>query len=934
MSQDGADDEIPQEGRNLSKPRSITTPRMSSASEISSPDSRSHYDAMSTRTSSQTSRLVERYSTADDAMPSPSILVATRVPLQSYSADDITCSREQSDPDQKSRVQTSRFHPRLGGKIKIGLSILLPRQSSVGTPTSASPKNFSPILKDAQSTCSPVSMDTPRFSEAPLKKTPSKRYPTSRKSLLGSKRPGSIQEEEIDMTLLESAMPMGTSDKPVVATVEEVDSDEQPAEVGRPEPSPMVPGFDLSTYSGAIGPDEAQLKEIHRREAAGMLTGGLGQGLKPDATIKSTDLFSQQPPPTPTSGRVTMKSVRSTRSGKTATLKSLGQSEANKRGEIIEVVMDPMPFDLSSFAGDDNNNSSMDFIKGAPTRQGTFQTAKTEVFYPQANWKPFWMRWPYLCTLVVISLVLAASQEYLCQKYAPGKEALFVFRSSDDLKTWDYFSFKYLPTGIAVFFGVLWQLTDFEVKRLEAYYQLSKEGGALAAESLNVDYITFFSYLRPIQALQVKHYAVAISSIATLLAVSLVPILQAASVVLSPSREQRERFPYTPKQIHIAPVYSRLLTTLLLLIAILGFSLLWQLQRRRSGLVADVKGIAGIAAMANRSHILMDFKNMDTATHESIHQTLKTHRYSLRNSSLAPEGLSLTQADKDKYDQQKRTDNPHPLMLRLIAGIPFIIGMALFLGLIPIVLFTPANALTDKAPWLLTLAAVSIKLAWGTLETSVRMIEPYYRLSKRHASPRVLTLDYTSMAFGWMPIRAFLNGHILVGCVGLGSVFAEVLTVCVTSFSTVAGNDFTSSAKLRARTPQPINSGEETFNSFWVSFSLAMCILSYLCFFGSLVYFRRRHPFLPRQPSTIASVLAFIHQSKMLYDFVGTEKMSSEEMVRKLVRIGKKYGLGWFTGRDGERHCGVDEEELLGSYEHGLNVRDAVLLWAPNWQTN
>lgn len=351
--------------------------------------------------------------------------------------------------------------------------------------------------------------------------------------------------------------------------------------------------------------------------------------------------------------------------------------------------------------------------------------------------------------------------------------------------------------------------------------------------------------------------------------------------------------------------------------------------------------------MANRSHILMDFKNMDTADPEMIHQTLKMHRYTLRNSSLAPDDkIEITKEEKDKYDQQVRHENPHPLMLRLIAGVPFIIGMILFMIVVPIILFAPnASIVTEKTPWLLTGLAVCIKLAWGTLETDVRMIEPFYILSKRHASPKVLTLDYTAMAFGWMPIRALLNGHLLVGLVGLGSVLAEVLTVCATSFGNVSGSDFATKPPHHKRDdgagpgpPPPdsgngVDAGEETFASFWVSFVLAMAILSFLCFVAGLVYARRRHPFLPRQPNTIASILAFIHQSKMLYDFVGTEKMNNDEMVKRLMGIGKMYGLGWFVGRDGEIHCGVDEEELAGNYKHGDDQRKATMPWTTNWET-
>lgn len=453
--------------------------------------------------------------------------------------------------------------------------------------------------------------------------------------------------------------------------------------------------------------------------------------------------------------------------------------------------------------------------------------------------------------------------------------------------------------------------------------------------------VTFFNMLRPIRALQFKHYAVAVSSLATLIAVSLVPTLQAASIELYPPKSERLDHPNATKEIRINAVYSRLLSVILLLVAIMGCVLVYQLERRPSGLVADVKGVAGIAAMANRSHILMDFKNMDTATPELIHQTLKTHRYSLRNSSLAPEeAVILTQEEKDKYDQQVRPENPHPLMLRLVAGIPFIISMMLFLVFVPVVLFNgAANIITNKAPWLLTLLAVFIKLAWGTLETDVRMIEPFYILSRRHASPKVLTLDYTAMAFGWMPVRAFMNGHLLVGLVGLGSVLAEALTVCMTSFVNVDGGDFVKQTIARnnaRRDDVPpadnINAGEETYLSFWLSFALTVAIVLFLMLIASLVYLRRRHPFLPRQPNTIASILAFIHQSKMLYDFVGTEKMNNDEMVKRLGGLGKKYGLGWFVGRDGDVHCGVDEEELVSGYKHGDDARKASQPWNEDWE--
>jgi hypothetical protein len=405
-------------------------------------------------------------------------------------------------------------------------------------------------------------------------------------------------------------------------------------------------GVDLTSFTGPMSPiSQTQWKEINLQEQKGILTGGLGQGWTPDETITSTDLYASAPPTPRTPGSISRKmSFRSPGIKRQPTLRDLAQSEANKRGQVIKVIVEDETkdedgagepgavVDLSSMTGAANaGHKSVNFDQISRPKSLSLPVPNAEVFYPQANWKPFSMRWPYLTLLIILSVTLAAVQEYLYQ--ASSRKPLYHFTKASDLNTWDYFCFKYLPTLVTVTFGIMWQVTDFEVKRLEAYYQLSKSGGALAAESINVDYITFFNFFRPFRALKYKHYAVAVSSLATLITVSLVPTLQAASVKLKPDRAARKLNKDIEKGIHIDAVWSRFLSVLLIFVAIFGCVLVWQLQKRRSGLVADVKGIAGIAAMANRSHILMDFKDMDTATPDEIHKRLKSHRYTLRNSS-------------------------------------------------------------------------------------------------------------------------------------------------------------------------------------------------------------------------------------------------------------------------------------------------------------
>ncbi|KAF7536212.1 hypothetical protein G7054_g4725 [Neopestalotiopsis clavispora] len=743
-------------------------------------------------------------------------------------------------------------------------------------------------------------------------------------------------EDDYDMSLLKAAAPLGMSS---------FDMDTNNRDLRELK----TPVFDMTSYSGPLGSqDHDFMRGLQQQEASGQLTGGLGAGISPDATIKSDQLLAKSPAVNRSfsfSRALSMRRKPTTRNE----IKNLGQTTANRTGEVIEVIMEePSDVDLSIMTGP--NPAGVD---PAHIRQSTFPRAdaKKEVFYPQPNWKPLTMRWPYLMSMILLSLGLAITQEVLYQQSQAAP--LMTFRTPGDIRPFDYFVLKFLPTIVTVTFGVLWTMTDFEVRRLEAFYQMSKEGGALAAESINVDYLTMFNLMRPIRALHRKHYAVAVSSITSLLAVSLVPTLGSAAIVMNPDKATRDNSPLVEKTITMHPLLSRLLTSTFLIIALLGVGLLYQLQSRRSGLLADVKGIAGLASMAVVSHIMMDFKGMDIAKSKAIHSQLRNHRYVLRNSSLAPDdSSSMTTQEKARYKEAHLSENPHPIMLRAEGAIPFIVGILLFLGFISVLLFTKLSEVTDKAPWIVTALAVCIKLAWGSLETDMRMMEPYYILSKRHAPAKTLTLDYTAMPFGWVTVRALLNQHWLVALVGFGTVLAETLTIFVTSLATVEGKDFVDQIRHDAleahggggsdhhitlrhhdNTTNPdFQSGQETVQSFVVSLGFAVFILLYMLVVATIVFVRRRHPFLPRQPNTIASILAFMHQSKMLYDFVGTAKLSTAEVEARLQDLGKTYGLGWFEGRDGQTHAGIDEEELSQPYIHGIDFSQAGKPWDREWQ--
>lgn len=602
------------------------------------------------------------------------------------------------------------------------------------------------------------------------------------------------------------------------------------------------------------------------------------------------------------------------------------QKEAEKTERIVAIA--DIPVDISDFhAGSDFDSAS---ILTADTGLGKGQSGKS-YFFPddpeQPSWRPFSMGRPWLSMLIFIALALAGLQEFLCQlsltRIRDDPEGgLVTFNKPGELSITKFFTWKYAPIMTFVFYGILWQMTDFEVKRLEPYYQLSKKTGATAGESLNMDYLTFMSWLVPLRALHHKQYAVIYSSVSTLVASSLVPVLQSASIVTFPPKSERSDDQL--KSVRIDPPWSRAVSACLIFVALSGTALMYAM-RRKSGLQSDPQGIAGIAAMAVGSHVLEEFRGLDTASLATIHKQLRHRRYILHKSSLWQGEFIRNNAEK----VHEHSTDPRPLMLRKRLGVLFIAFMVAVTGAIPVFMFVNgAGIVTEKVPFLLTALATIIRILWNTLNCDVRMIQPFWILAQRHAPAKTLTLDYAGTNPLLLPFKAMFNRHFLVMLVAFGSILAEILTVCVSSLS-VDGKKFIPGQG----DDDPLDSSdldrhdtEQTFRSFWASLILSIAIMLYLIAIALLTYVKRSHKFMPRQIGSIASVLAFINQSHMLLDFVGTEKLDSSRMTKHLEKSRKTFALGWVSGRDGQDHLAIDQEEILAEYKYGVDWRETRIL--------
>ncbi|EWC47287.1 hypothetical protein DRE_03406 [Drechslerella stenobrocha 248] len=491
------------------------------------------------------------------------------------------------------------------------------------------------------------------------------------------------------------------------------------------------------------------------------------------------------------------------------------------------------------------------------------------------NWRPWEMDWPYLTFLNIMTLGLAGLTEYLIQlSDTIGTEGLIQYQKASDVPIDQWIAWKYVPTIVGVVFGVLWQVIDTEVRRNEPYYQMSKPQGSIAKYSLNVDYFEFLSFLTPFQGLKYRQWAVACSSFCYLISYAIIPNLLGALLdTESFDDDEKEANGGNEKYLRVDSRYARPLEVMFLLVGVIGICLQILIIRRKSGLVGDVSGIAGIAAMANKSHILMDFKGLDEADERQIHEHLSKRRYRLHKMSLYL-GADVAMADRPEFHESKRKkmkkESPNHPIFTFLTAIPFAAFLIAVLAIMPVLSFTEGGKdFIQKVPFTATFLGILVKSIWEVLDKQLRIMQPFKSLSDGDARPNILTMDYTGTVPGWVTVKAMRNRHWLLALVTLDSVLIELLTVTMGSFLNRSASD------------------EETPTSINVSFALAT--------------------------------------SKMVTDFEHMEQWTTSKREARLMEINKKYSFGWFSGRDKQIHLGIDQCPINSRYEYGRDYKKGVV---------
>ncbi|KAH7396348.1 hypothetical protein BKA66DRAFT_409716 [Pyrenochaeta sp. MPI-SDFR-AT-0127] len=174
------------------------------------------------------------------------------------------------------------------------------------------------------------------------------------------------------------------------------------------------------------------------------------------------------------------------------------------------------------------------------------------------HWKPTALRAPILIFTLLMCWSLIAVLQIMLTRSQRDSGIIFAPRISD-LPLSQTFLYLYFPTILAVIFSIFWAWIDLEAKRMEPYYQLSKENGALGKDSLLLHYPFDFIPLVPLKAFRDRHWPVFWASLAVVLVTwGLVPTQAGIFSVRTVTRTTNITFSVSTSSIPVAQQASNL----------------------------------------------------------------------------------------------------------------------------------------------------------------------------------------------------------------------------------------------------------------------------------------------------------------------------------------------------------------------------------------
>lgn len=506
----------------------------------------------------------------------------------------------------------------------------------------------------------------------------------------------------------------------------------------------------------------------------------------------------------------------------------------------------------------------------------------------------------------------------------------------------DYFTSSYLSVILAVCLKLTWGLVFSGLKLMEPFYQLTKDGGASAEESLLADYLSAAYSWSHVKHIFGGHWVMLFSTIVYIAVAALSPIAAESMSVIGTEfcpASDGTLGPCEPVWLINLPV-ARGLEGVLCLVAVAIVLVMAFNWRRKSGVFSNPSSIASMAALLSHEDMLTDLRQLDQhASDKSIAAALSDFRYTLLSYETAPGtgqyryGIARTTssfnsayalASSHNFDQASRAkyrslhnpsatsfENYSPVReqksfnvtWRLTRDVLFLVGlMAFFSVVLAYRLVTDDsgfnnffNSGTFGPKFILTAAAAVVDFQWKTLEREVRILGPYQNLHKRMADAHHSVL----VDVGGVPIST------IWGSIARGELFHAL-----TAFTAIL-----SDCLIVAIPGVPFSSGTVR-EAYLLSSCVSMVILGIMMLLMvAIIVWRIRSTKLkmPREPNTILAVWLMLcdEGNEVRKEYSGWESTRGGERDRAARGRGAKYWGGWAKTDDGAERwrVGVEGEQ-------------------------
>ena len=194
----------------------------------------------------------------------------------------------------------------------------------------------------------------------------------------------------------------------------------------------------------------------------------------------------------------------------------------------------------------------------------------------------------------------------------------------------EYVLGAFVPVIVAVLFTIPWQILNAAVKEIEPFYQLQRDDGVTAADSLALEYRSSINVIATFTAIRKGHFLVWWSGLISIVAVVLAPLATETVFIgfqghCTPETGRQACIP----ELNVYPVAARVLQGILSFMALLILALAWSLHRGKTGLRANAQSIAGLAALFQNQQVVEDFRRLNPhyTTSKVINSALRDNRY-------------------------------------------------------------------------------------------------------------------------------------------------------------------------------------------------------------------------------------------------------------------------------------------------------------------